>query len=600
MSAERSRFAAVLFLAFPAVATGYALTGAHWNWQDHAFEDPIRLDTGEWPAAYGPASDIEDRITDAMDAWNDAGLDLHLDYGGQISDGDLAIDGYWDITYVSGSGSTYGPALAFAGTWMWDDSAGNDCDIVFLDENQYGSIAWSSDASGPSSGTYGIEEVALHELGHCIGLDHASARSSVMYATYQGLDELAQDDIDGANAVHGATACVDGDGDGYSDCDLDCDDSNAALNPGAGEVCDGIDGNCDGVIDQYDELELSFLSGGTAPLRDHWYAAGNAFVADHATMLVRVEQAAEMDAGMRLVWTVYGSSDGGSTWDLVRSERAVATSGTHQTSPDLFIPLIAGDAYIVQLGGMGEDLEMRYGSAGSLSSVGPLTPLGMAYGRAIGDASVVDSDYVLSQTLTVADEADPDGDGQTALCGDCAPDDALKYDGATELCNGEDDDCDGEIDEDFDIDSDGDGTIDCMDPCPDDPLDDRDGDGVCDGDDPCPDDWQDDRDGDGACDSDDPCPDDATDDSDGDGSCDSEDPCPDDPTDTCDDPEPEDTGEGVGLGEPDVDDSEDESSGTPYDPTADDGKGTCGAVSGSASSLAVVLGLLAVVRRREN
>ena len=41
----------------------------------------------------------------------------------------------------------------------------------------------------------------------------------------------------------------DADGDGYSICGGDCNDALAAINPGAAEVCDGIDNNCDGTAD---------------------------------------------------------------------------------------------------------------------------------------------------------------------------------------------------------------------------------------------------------------------------------------------------------------------------------------------------------------
>ncbi len=52
------------------------------------------------------------------------------------------------------------------------------------------------------------------------------------------------------------TESVDADGDGFG-ANQDCNDGNAAVNPAAAEICDGIDNDCDGRVDEDDAVDAA-------------------------------------------------------------------------------------------------------------------------------------------------------------------------------------------------------------------------------------------------------------------------------------------------------------------------------------------------------
>ena len=85
------------------------------------------------------------------------------------------------------------------------------------------------------------------------------------------LDNDCDGEVDGPDAIGAVPFSADTDGDGYGDaavsvmaCEVpegyvtngdDCDDFNAAINPAADELCDGVDNNCDQQSDGEDAVD---------------------------------------------------------------------------------------------------------------------------------------------------------------------------------------------------------------------------------------------------------------------------------------------------------------------------------------------------------
>jgi subtilisin-like proprotein convertase family protein len=197
-------------------------------------------------------------------------------------------------------------------------------------------------------------------------------------------------------AVDGTT---DTDSDGFTGCEGDCDDDDPTAHPGAAEVCDGVDNNCDLVIDEgFADVDADGVAG----------CAGDCDDNEPTVFPGAVELCDGLDNDCN------GFDDAGN----------VGVAG-EETDDD-------GDGQW-ECEGDCDDTEAAVFTGG------------------VEICDTFDNDCDPSTVETV----DGDGDGESECDGDCDDDDPLNFSAGSEVCDGLDNDCDALEDEDFDVDLDG-------------------------------------------------------------------------------------------------------------------------------------------------
>ncbi len=269
-----------------------------------------------------------------------------------------------------------------------------------------------------------------------------------------GLDE----DCDGL-VDEGPLGLLDGDGDGVDFCD-DCDDADPGLYPGNEEACNGIDDDCDGVPDA-DELGESDNDGdgwlscadcddfhaGTHPGATEWCDG----LDTDCDGLADADPAGEVDADGDGELSCYDCDD--------------ADPSSYWNAPELCDGL-DNDCF----GDIDEDFDADWDGWYTAAEPDCVATWGLVdcadWDFWVNPGASEACDGVDDDCSGAADEPwDIDGDGWVAddpacvLVGppfDCDDGDPAIHPEAVEVCNGLDDDCDGDIDDDG-PDEDGDG-----------------------------------------------------------------------------------------------------------------------------------------------
>jgi len=184
---------------------------------------------------------------------------------------DADSDGYGDASDCQPADASVNPAAV-----ELCDGIDNDCDGATDEDDAADAATWYADADGDGYGDAGSSATACSQpsgyVADASDCDDGEVLANPGLAeTCDGIDNDCDGVTDEDDASDAGTWYADVDGDGYGDAGsgatacsqpsgyvadaTDCDDGESLANPGAAELCDGLDNDCDGVTDEDDAID---------------------------------------------------------------------------------------------------------------------------------------------------------------------------------------------------------------------------------------------------------------------------------------------------------------------------------------------------------
>src|ERR1700736_478699 len=188
---------AVFAMVLLQLAQAYVLEGPKWP---NGSNPVVQLELGSAGRTLSDGNTSwNSAISPAIDMWNQVMGSIQL---GRVMDSSAPIasgDGLNSLSFGSSFfGHSFGSSTLAVTLYYYSGSTMAEGDIVF-------NTAWAWDSyRGSLRSSPDIQRVALHEMGHLLGMAHSTLNSAIMYAYINNSYQLTADDIAGIQSLYGA------------------------------------------------------------------------------------------------------------------------------------------------------------------------------------------------------------------------------------------------------------------------------------------------------------------------------------------------------------------------------------------------------------